>query len=146
VRFFLLLLPSPRRIDIYRVCFISTPIDADKQAAMDLFLGIESSTSTLPTPPTYDTPRRSYRSWFTPSNLSIKDIDSVQSEKRLLDAVKEEVVEDYWQAYYRPKLFTEMSRHFAFKVNTTDKFTPARYVPFSLSNWDIERTPESLTR
>lgn len=29
---------------------------------------------------------------------------------------------NYWQVYYRPKLFTELARHFAFKVNSTLKY------------------------
>lgn len=94
--------------------------DADKQAAIDLFLGIEPS-SPLPTLPSRTNPRRSYREWFTRSHVD-SSLEPIEAQKRLAKNVEGD--ESYWQSYYRPKLFTEMARHFAFKVNSTDKYNP----------------------
>jgi phosphatidylinositol 3,5-bisphosphate 5-phosphatase len=102
--------------------------DADKQAAIDLFLGIEPSPAPLPThlPAPPPRPRRSYRDWYTPSHLEAT-LSPAEAELRLQQTI--ETVDggsaNYWQSYYRPKLFTELARHFAYKVNSTLKYKPA---------------------
>ena len=103
------------------------PLDADKQAAIDLFLGIESSAPTLTHPPPPTQVRRSYRDWYTPSHL-VATLSPAEAELRLRQTIVEEEEDgsaNYWQSYYRPKLFTELARHFAYKVNSTLKYKPA---------------------
>lgn len=100
--------------------------DADKQAAIDLFLGIETTAAPLTCHPTLTNIRRSYRNWYTPAHLEASFTPS-EAELRLRQTIEEDDdgSTNYWQSYYRPKLFTELARHFAYKVNSTLKYKPA---------------------
>lgn len=83
-------------------------------------MGIDANKDATPHPHSQQTiARRSYRDWFTPANL-LPLIEPEEAQRRLGQPVEED--ENYWQYYYRPKLFTEIARHFAFKVNSTDKY------------------------
>lgn len=126
--------------------------DADKQAAIDLFLGIESAsppvTTHLPAPP--PRPRRSYRDWYTPSHLE-STLSPAEAELRLQQTVEADDggSANYWQSYYRPKLFTELARHFAYKVNSTLKYKPPARVsfsPMSISDRRADQISRSQTR
>ncbi|CEQ38924.1 SPOSA6832_00369, partial [Sporobolomyces salmonicolor] len=96
-------------------------VDAEKQAGIDLFLGIEPS---LPRQPVFEalpaSPRRSYQDWFTPAHIAPR-----LSPDEVKETLQKTVDEDdngswsYWQGYYRPKLYTRMARHFGFTVNST---------------------------
>ncbi|GAA5887685.1 hypothetical protein JCM5296_004458 [Sporobolomyces johnsonii] len=99
-------------------------VDAEKQAGIDLFLGIEPS---LPRQPVFEAvsapPRRSYQNWFTPAHIAPR-----LSPDEVKETLQKTVDEDdngswsYWQGYYRPKLYTRMARHFGFTVNSTVKY------------------------
>ncbi|KAM0793180.1 hypothetical protein ACM66B_000653 [Microbotryomycetes sp. NB124-2] len=111
-------------IENLRRFYTNSFVDADKQAAIDLFLGIEAPVPRVPVH-TYVPPkeRRSYRDWYTPSHLQ-PVMTSSEAMTRLQKAVEadDDGTVNYWQSYYRPKLFTELARHFAFKVNSTLKY------------------------
>lgn len=107
---------------------LCTATDADKQAAIDLFLGIEQSTAPLPSHPYRSTrDRRSYRDWYTPGHLE-QTLTPAQAEERLRLTVahEDDGTTNYWQVYYRPNLLTDLSKHFAFKVNSTLKYRPSK--------------------
>jgi hypothetical protein len=86
-------------------------VDADKQAAINLFLGIDPDTAEArPAPRLLDAhgklapKRRSYRNWYTPEYL--EDRGTVQErQQRLNDVVTAD--RGFWAEYYRPSLFTE---------------------------------------
>lgn len=92
-------------------------IDAEKQVAIDLFLGIEPA-SPFPGIKEISAPHKSYRHWYTPEYLN-----AVREYEERDDHVLHVEPTDFWHAYYRPRLLTDMSRHFAFKVNSSLKYT-----------------------
>jgi phosphatidylinositol 3,5-bisphosphate 5-phosphatase len=86
--------------------------DADKQAAIDLFLGIQFDTTSM-------SPKRSgYHQWFRDEHLnSPYTLESCQ------DGINDSVERsgDFWMGYYRPLLFTSLGKHFAYSMNSTLK-------------------------
>ncbi|GAA5908285.1 phosphatidylinositol-3,5-bisphosphate 5-phosphatase [Sporobolomyces salmoneus] len=110
--------------------------DADKQAAIDLFLGVQPA---LPPRPTFGVAgpprRRSYRKWFTPAYLEPKippeEIAAIL--QRTIDE-DEDGSSDYWRSYYRPNLLTSLAIHFGYTILSSSKFRPANtddYSPFA---------------
>ncbi|KAK4058088.1 phosphatidylinositol-3,5-bisphosphate 5-phosphatase [Microbotryomycetes sp. JL221] len=118
-------------IENLRRYYTNSFVDADKQAAIDLFLGIEPP---VPRVPAYDynppTARRSYRDWFTSEHLQ-PVMTPAEAQHRLLAAIENEDdgTLNYWQYYYRPKLFTTLERHFAYMVNSSLKYKTAASGP-----------------
>ncbi|CAO1621584.1 unnamed protein product [Parajaminaea phylloscopi] len=101
-------------------------VDADKQAAINLFLGIDensvapngvgrSSGSRLAvtSKSLRNRRRRDYQHWYTPANLGFIE-PTPERVARLLDFVRRE--HNFWAEYYRPRLFTDFMRHHAFKM------------------------------
>jgi hypothetical protein len=87
--------------------------DADKQAAINLFLGVNNERS-HPSPPV----RSGYQNWFHPEYLEPPYLTE-ESEKVLQDFVATRG--DFWVEYYRPLLFTSLGKHFAYSMNSTLK-------------------------
>ncbi|GAA6022535.1 hypothetical protein JCM11491_005592 [Sporobolomyces phaffii] len=100
--------------------------DADKQAAIDLFLGVQPA---LPPRPTFGVARparrRSYRHWFTPSFLEpcVPQDDVASVLQRTIDE-DGDGSSNYWTAYYRPTLFTSLAIHFGYTISSSSKFRP----------------------
>lgn len=100
-------------IENIRRFYTNAVLDADKQAAINLFLGVQSERATSPKPK-----RGGYRTWFDPKNL--------EPAYRLEDCERglKEFAEhrsDFWIEYYRPLLFTSLGKHFAYSMNSTLK-------------------------
>lgn len=103
--------------------------DADKQAAINLFLGVDPSApdfsphvfpenvqaeSSDAHAPTTSVPfRPHYQHWFNPVHLEpAATVDMRQ--QRLTEVVNADA--GFWAEYYRPSLFTDLHRHHAFKM------------------------------
>ncbi|KAG8751052.1 phosphatidylinositol-3,5-bisphosphate 5-phosphatase [Ceratobasidium sp. 428] len=87
--------------------------DADKQAAIDVFLGVHNDTKLGPPPE-----RRTYQQWFHPENL--EPIFVPESCASALCEFAERGAE-FWDEYYRPKLFTSLQKHFAYSMYSSSK-------------------------
>jgi hypothetical protein len=88
-------------------------LDADKQTAIDLFLGINTE-QTITRPPV----RGGYQAWFHKEHLEpVFVLD--ECERGINDVV--ETKGDFWVEYYRPLLFTSLGKHFAYSMNSTLK-------------------------
>lgn len=95
--------------------------DADKQAAIDLFLGIQCDSMLVRSPK-----RSGYYAWFRDEHLS-----SLYTLEACKDGINDfvERSSDFWMGYYRPLLFTSIGKHFAYSMNSTLKLPG--YVPRS---------------
>ncbi|KAF8306902.1 hypothetical protein DL93DRAFT_2065154 [Clavulina sp. PMI_390] len=105
-------------IENIRRFYANSMLDADKQAAINIFLGVEE-THGRPnrqrplTPP----PGRTYQEWYDPRNLEPAYVVE-DCERRLREFA---IAGDYWNEYYRPALFTSLGKHFAYRMNSTEK-------------------------
>ncbi|GAA5926528.1 hypothetical protein JCM3775_001042 [Rhodotorula graminis] len=108
--------------------------DHDKQAAIDLFLGIKHG---LPPPPSWEylppPPRSSYRDWYTPSHLvaSPSSLSSAEVARRLqatVDAEDERDPNELWRRYYRGGVWQTLDKQYQYHVQST---LPAHRVPGS---------------
>jgi hypothetical protein len=99
--------------------YTSNRVDGDKQAAIDLFLGVQSDSTLVRSPK-----RSGYYKWFRDEHLN-----SPYTLEACQDGINEFVdrSSDFWMGYYRPLLFTSMVRHFAYSMNSTLKLPG--YVP-----------------
>jgi hypothetical protein len=87
--------------------------DADKQAAIDLFLGIQSDITSIRSPK-----RSGYHQWFQDEHLNSPfTLEACQGG--IDDFVERS--SDFWMGYYRPLLFTSVAKHFAYSMNSTLK-------------------------
>lgn len=104
-------------------------VDADKQAAINLFLGVDTDgggggesqplmTTSVSTP---SRKRRHYQQWFTPEYLEPRD-NILQSQSKLHEIVNAKT--SFWAEYYRPSLFTDLLRHHAFKMTAVHQHMP----------------------
>lgn len=93
-----------------RTTFVS---DADKQAAINLFLGVQSE-RTITEPPR----RGGYRDWYNKEHLKTAYVLE-DCETRLKEFAEHR--SDFWVEYYRPLLFTSLGKHFAYSMNSTLK-------------------------
>lgn len=84
-------------------------IDADKQAAINLFLGVREHRGQVVHS------RGSYQQWYQPCNL-----ETAYTLDKCLQALHLFVThqEGFWPEYYRPLLFTSLGKHFAYCMNT----------------------------
>ncbi|KDQ17280.1 hypothetical protein BOTBODRAFT_105836 [Botryobasidium botryosum FD-172 SS1] len=100
-------------IENIRRFYTNSLLDADKQTAINVFLGIPNER-----PQTHSPRRRSYREWFTPEHLQpayrLEDCEEGLRKFMLKRA-------DFWDEYYRPHLSTTLGKHFASKMNSTLK-------------------------
>lgn len=87
--------------------------DADKQTAINLFLGIQNE-RTVTHPPR----RFGYQEWFKAEHLE-QAYELNKCDQRLRQFA--ELRADYWIEYYRPLLFTSLGKHFAYSMNSTLK-------------------------
>ncbi|KEI41332.1 uncharacterized protein L969DRAFT_70805 [Mixia osmundae IAM 14324] len=96
-------------------------VDADKQTAINLFLGIDTQVL-LRLAHRNKGLRKSYQQWFDRRFVDGSTREAALS--RLLDqSLRDDI--DYWIEYYRPKVVTFVQRHFAYKVNSTLKYSPS---------------------
>ncbi|KAJ8502831.1 hypothetical protein ONZ45_g11400 [Pleurotus djamor] len=100
-------------IENIRRFYTNSLLDADKQAAINLFLGVPSERPT-PTPV-----RGGYQQWFNPAHLEPAYVLE-ECEKGLNEFVRGSRG-DFWVEYYRPLLFTSLGKHFAYSMNSTLK-------------------------
>jgi hypothetical protein len=94
-------------------CALTIILDADKQTAINLFLGVRSERS-ITRPPK----RGGYQSWVDERHLGPAYVVG-ECEKGLLEFVQTRG--DFWVEYYRPLLFTALGKHFAYSMNSTLK-------------------------
>ena len=95
-------------------------VDADKQAAINLFLGVDSDAVDTQLTPAIRS-RRHYQQWFTPEYLEPRDA-LLTSQSRLEEFVG--ASSSFWAEYYRPSLFTDLLRHHAFKMTAVHQHLP----------------------
>lgn len=95
-------------------------LDADKQTAINVFLGIDEANNATHRRPLTPPPGRTYQQWFDPKHLEPAYV--VEScQKRLREFACYSSGSDYWSEYYRPPLFTSLGKHFAYRMNSTEK-------------------------
>jgi len=100
-------------IENIRRFYTNSLLDADKQTAINLFLGVNNE-RTSPVPPV----RGGYQNWFHPEYL-IPPYLIEESEHSLQEFITSRG--DFWVEYYRPLLFTSLGKHFAYSMNSTLK-------------------------
>ena len=88
-------------------------VDADKQTAINLFLGVQTE-RTITQPPV----RGGYQKWFHEEHLKPAYVVG-ECDQGLRNFVKTK--SDFWVEYYRPLLFTSLGKHFAYSMNSTLK-------------------------
>lgn len=100
---------------------LSILADGDKQAAIDLFLGVQSDSMSVRSPK-----RSGYYAWFRDEHLN-----SLYTLEACQDGIDDfvERSSDFWMGYYRPLLFTSVGKHFAYSMNSTLRLPG--YVPCS---------------
>ncbi|KAI0063033.1 hypothetical protein BV25DRAFT_1803057 [Artomyces pyxidatus] len=100
-------------IENFRRFYTNSLLDADKQTAIDLFLGIRPENSLMRTPK-----RSGYQQWYEQDHLR-----SAYVLEACRDGINEFVERsgDFWTGYYRPLLFTSLGKHFAYSMNSTLK-------------------------
>jgi phosphatidylinositol 3,5-bisphosphate 5-phosphatase len=98
--------------------------DADKQTAINLFLGVQSE-KVITQPPR----RGGYQVWFHEENLNQPYVLEV-CEKAIDETVQ--CKGDYWIEYYRPLLFTSLGKHFAYSMNSTLKLPGCVNQPYNV--------------
>ncbi|KAF8751532.1 SacI homology domain [Rhizoctonia solani] len=92
-------------IENMRRFYANSVLDADKQASIDVFLGTRSESK-----PCGPAERRAYQQWFHPENLDPVFVPD-QCSSALCEFAQTRA--DFWDEYYRPKLFTSLQKHFA---------------------------------
>ncbi|KAJ7221717.1 polyphosphoinositide phosphatase [Mycena pura] len=100
-------------IENIRRFYTNSLLDADKQTAINLFLGVQDER-----PITRSPVRGGYQKWFHEEHLqppyALDDCD-----RGLRDFMQNK--SDFWVEYYRPQLFTSLGKHFAYSMNSTLK-------------------------
>ncbi|OCF46064.1 polyphosphoinositide phosphatase [Kwoniella heveanensis CBS 569] len=79
-------------------------LDADKQAAINLFLGV------TPSVPTYSLYRPNYKQWFNPAHLEEPKTDELAP------------INQVYREYYKPHILSQFGRLYAFTMNSTTRF------------------------
>ncbi|CUA69205.1 Polyphosphoinositide phosphatase [Rhizoctonia solani] len=102
-------------IENMRRFYANSVLDADKQASIDVFLGIRNDCKPCEPPE-----RRTYQQWFHPENLEPVFVPE-QCSSALCDFAQTRA--DFWDEYYRPKIFTSLQKHFAFSMSGSSKLT-----------------------
>lgn len=100
-------------IENMRRFYANSVLDADKQASIDVFLGIRND-SKPPAPPE----RRTYQQWFHPENLEPVFVPD-ECSSALCEFAQTRA--DFWDEYYRPRIFTSLQKHFAFSMSSSAK-------------------------
>lgn len=100
-------------IENIRRFYTNSLLDADKQTAINLFLGVHGERIITHAPV-----RGGYQKWFDEKNLEPPYVVD-KCDKGLRDFVTYKG--DFWVEYYRPLLFTSLGKHFAYSMNSTLK-------------------------
>ncbi|RDB21467.1 Polyphosphoinositide phosphatase [Hypsizygus marmoreus] len=100
-------------IENIRRFYTNSLLDADKQTAINLFLGVQGERAITRTPV-----RGGYQQWFHKEYLEPAYVVE-ECDKGLKNFVK--FKGDFWVEYYRPLLFTSLGKHFAYSMNSTLK-------------------------
>ncbi|KAJ8588583.1 hypothetical protein M405DRAFT_901887 [Rhizopogon salebrosus TDB-379] len=100
-------------IENIRRFYANSLLDADKQAAINLFLGVTSERSLVHPPK-----RGQYQKWFQKQHLQM--LYKVPESSSALHAFVN-IRGEFWSEYYRPMLFTSLGKHFAYSMNSTLK-------------------------
>ncbi|KAJ3557105.1 hypothetical protein NM688_g1653 [Phlebia brevispora] len=100
-------------IENFRRFYTNSLLDADKQAAINLFLGV--SNERLISQPVQ---RGSYRDWYNSRHLEAA-YEREECERGIQEFVRDRG--DFWIEYYRPLLFTSLGKHFVYSMNSTLK-------------------------
>ncbi|GAA5887566.1 hypothetical protein JCM6882_001451 [Rhodosporidiobolus microsporus] len=127
------------KIEALKRLYANSFSDADKQAAIDLYLGISPP---LPPPPSFEylppPPRRSYQAWFTPSHLTSFDLSSGEIAARLQATVdshlapsdvaqgggaqgKRDDGSEWWKRYYRTNNWTTLEKTWPYRMDGTSR-------------------------
>ncbi|KAH9893933.1 SacI homology domain-containing protein [Cubamyces lactineus] len=101
-------------IENLRRFYANSLLDADKQTAINLFLGVPAEKTSSRAPPQ----RGNYQKWYKDEHLETA-YPLEECEKAVNQFVNTRG--DYWIEYYRPLLFTSLGKHFAFSMNSTLK-------------------------
>ncbi len=99
-------------IENLRRYYANSFVDAEKQTAINVFLGVKTENIPRPLPK-----RGGYRDWFHPEYLE-PTCDLETCQRALVDFAEQS---DFWTEYYRPLLFTSLRNHFAYSMNSTLK-------------------------
>ncbi|KZT52574.1 hypothetical protein CALCODRAFT_502129 [Calocera cornea HHB12733] len=104
---------SRNLIENIRRYYANSMLDAEKQTAINLFLGVGPVA-----PSAQPAPLRDYRAWFDPKHL-----EPLYKREDCLEGIRKYVehTHEFWVEYYRPLLFTSLGRHFAYSMNSTSK-------------------------
>ncbi|KAF8346534.1 SacI homology domain-containing protein [Amanita rubescens] len=101
-------------IENLRRFYTNSLIDPDKQAAINLFLGVQSDRVQR-----HPRIRGGYQNWFTKEHLEQPYVLE-ECQHRLSEYVNSSKSE-FWVEYYRPLLFTSLGKHFSYSMNSTLK-------------------------
>lgn len=120
-------------------------LDADKQTAINLFLGVQNERAIVHPPV-----RGGYQKWFHQEYL-VSPCDVKLCQESLRNFVQQRG--DFWVEYYRPLLFTSLGKHFAYSMNSTLKLPGRVLIILSFFNrtWPhlpffcTERLPKTWT-
>ncbi|KAI5993700.1 SacI homology domain-containing protein [Pisolithus orientalis] len=126
-------------IENIRRFYANSLLDADKQMAINLFLGVQGERHSQAI-----RARGKYQEWFDTGNLrTLYPLD--ESTKSLSDFVEQRG--DFWSEYYRPLLFTSLEKHFACCMSTPPgKFIKGvSYSPFLPSSMHVVHQPRLVT-
>ncbi|TIA99509.1 hypothetical protein E3P96_02910 [Wallemia ichthyophaga] len=100
--------------------YANSLLDADKQAAIDLFLGQTSSSVSFDSLTSIPLPSAEFFKIDQDNNIKeTKDLEYQGKSK-----AEAHLSHDYWQHFYRPRLFTSLERHFSTNMNSTLKYLP----------------------
>ncbi|KAL4063987.1 SacI homology domain-containing protein [Scleroderma yunnanense] len=126
-------------IENIRRFYANSLLDADKQAAINLFLGVQGERHGQMT-----RSRGNYQVWFELQNLK-----TLYSVDEALHAMCDYLDQrgDFWSEYYRPLLFTSLGKHFACCMSTPPgkHMLGVQYSPFLPSSMHPTRPPRLVT-
>ncbi|KZV63559.1 hypothetical protein PENSPDRAFT_589722 [Peniophora sp. CONT] len=112
-------------IENFRRYYANSLLDADKQLAIDLFLGVRPDQTGI------HTKRGGYRDWYTVEHVQPAYVLDVcrPGIQQFVDASAK-----FWSEYYRPLLFTSFLKHYTYLMNSTLKL-PGKTLK------DLEQSP-----
>ena len=118
-------------IENLRRFYANSLLDADKQAAINLFLGINPERMVAQPPQ-----RGNYQKWFNEEHLEPAYVleDCERGIQHFINTRG-----DYWIEYYKPLLFTSLGKHFAFSMNSTLKL-PGYHRQYTIARCCSEKT------
>ena len=116
--------------------YVNQMLDADKQAAINVFLGISDDRVI--------TGKRlkfgGYDAWYDSKHLERPLYDTHECSNRMCEFVERGgsrgTAADFWVEYYRPLLFTSLGKHFAWGMNSTLKL-PGYVWGLGIGTWAL---------